>query len=331
MATASRGGAHGGKVQPEYVGILVAVIAHAVLMAILSREMAPDPVELPPSMEVSFVEEADVVSSAPAALEEPAPAIGDEAPVDTAPSASEATVPEPVVRPPVPEPVRPPTQTTERARPDLTRSQVPVRPAPTPAPTRVAERTQPRPTPPQPQRRPQAAPQRPAQTAPQRPAPQRPAQQAPSRPAPNPGPAQRRGPSFADVASTIGRAPPTARGNAPAPRAATVSTQERASFTAALASKIARCTSAQRPSTQEARELRPVVVIRLREDGSLDGAPVIRAVEGLNENNRQYETQVREAMLRAVRNCAPYTGLPAEMYGVPNGWQQPPPIRMTFR
>ncbi len=192
---------------------------------------------------------------------------------------------------PIPEPVRPPVETGDRRRPDLTRNPITVRPA---APPRVA--------------------------APQRP----PAQ-------PGQGRAQRTtGFDPRRLAESLGRGPPEARGAAPAPRGAATA-QERTSFTSALAAKIARCSRQQRPSTQEARSLRPIVVIRLRQDGSLDGAPVVRSVEGLNETNRQYETQAREAIVRAVRNCAPYTGLPPELYSVPNGWRQPPPIRLNFQ
>ena len=120
-------------------------------------------------------------------------------------------------------------------------------------------------------------------------------------------------------------------GRSSQPSGAVVSPQARARFASLLGRQIARCSRQQRPPAIEARSLRPVVVIRLREDGSLDGAPVVRAIEGLNDSNRQYEQQARDAILRAVRSCAPYTGLPPEQYSVPNGWRQPPPIRLNFQ
>lgn len=291
-------------------GMGLAVVGHAALIAaiyFLYDKVEPVPPE-PVPMEVSFVEEVGPVSSAPEVAEAPAPMETSVEPLPAdEPSGAEASVPEPI-RPPVPEPVRPPVERSERARPDLTRSPV-VRPA---QPPRVTEtRPQPRPQ----SRPPQARPQ-PAQP---RPGPQRPRPAAP-------------GPSFADVARGIGRAPTPSPGRSPAPaqRSAAATGQERASFTAALTRQINRCSRQQRPSTQEARSLRPVVVIRLRPDGSLDGAPQVRSVEGLNDTNRQYETQAREAIIRAIRNCAPYTGLPEELYAVPNGWRQPT-IRMSFQ
>lgn len=293
--------------RPELTGLAIALAAHAGLLWYLSQgsEETPDP---PSAMEVSFVEEVGPVSTAPEMSEAPAPALGEElAPAEQA-SGSPASVAEPVIAP-VPEPVRPPVETGERRRPDLTRNPVQLRPVP---PPRVAQN--------QPQ-------QRRATPTPQR------AQPQPRRPQASPGQGQAQRNSGFDanrLAQLIGRGQPEARGASPAPRAAATS-QQRTSFTSALASKIARCSRQQRPSTQEARTLRPVVVIRLREDGSLDGAPVVRSVEGLNETNRQYEMQAREAIVRAVRNCAPYTGLPPELYNVPNGWRQPPPIRLNFQ
>ena len=290
----------------DSAGVGVAIVGHAAIIAalfLLYDRATPVPDE-PPPMEVSFVEEVGPVSTAPESAAAPAPSAAEEiGPVED-PSGSEATIPE-TISPPVTDPVRPPVQppmeTGERRRPDLTRAPVQVRQA---QPPRLSQVQPPRARPP----------------AQNRPAP-------PQRPPAQPN----RGPSFADVVGRIGRGPPTSSGTGPAPRAAAASPQQRATFTSALAAKISRCSRQQRPSTQEARSLRPVVVIRLRQDGSLDGAPSVRSVEGLNDTNRQYETQAREAIVRAVRNCAPYTGLPAELYSVPNGWRQPPPIRLNFQ
>ncbi len=295
--------AAGSENRPELTGFVIALLAHAALLFILSRETDDPPPPEADAMEVSFVEEVGPVSSAPEVSQEPAPALGEEfAPAEVA-SGSDASVPDPIA-PPIPEPIRPPAETGERRRPDPTRNAVTLRPA---APPRVAQVQR--------------------QQRQQRAVPQRQTQQRQGAP----------GPRFADVARSFGGGTPQGRQGSPGDSGGGATTQgpatsqQRASFVGALTAKIARCSRQQRPTTQEARTLRPVVVIRLRQDGSLDGAPFVRSVEGLNATNRQYETQVRDAIIRAVRNCAPYSGLPPELYDVPNGWRQPPAIRLNFQ
>jgi outer membrane biosynthesis protein TonB len=309
----------------EAIGFVGALAVHAGLIYLMNLER-DDPPPPPPAMEVSFVEESALVSTAPSAEDEPAPSLGQEMGSPEEASAAEATVPDvmPQEAPPLPAtrqdaPITPP---------------VSQRPQPRPQPRPQAQRPQPQPQPRPPVQRPQAQPRPPAQRPQTRPPQQAQRPQATPQPrAAQPGAGSRPRSSGFDprrLAESLGRGPPEARGTSPAPRGA-ATTQQRTSFTSALASKIARCSRQQRPSTQEARTLRPVVVIRLRQDGSLDGAPAVRSVEGLNDTNRQYETQAREAIIRAVRNCAPYTGLPVELYDVPNGWRQPPPIRLNFQ
>jgi len=267
----------------------------------------------PPAMEVSFVDEAAMVSSSPS-TEAAAPAVGEDlGPVEEA-AGTEAAVPAPEPEPiPEPEPVRTPSPPTPRDRPEEPR-----RTARSNVPSQVRPQ-------PQPQQRPQRQqPQRPQQQAQQRPQ-ERQAQRGQ-------GQAQRSSGSVLDrLSREFGRGPANSQGKAQSPPAATVSTQERANFASLLGRQIGRCARQQRPPAIEARSLRPVVVIRLREDGSLDGAPLVRTIEGVDESNRQYEQQARDAILRAVRSCAPYTGLPPEQYAVPNGWRQPPPIRLNFQ
>ena len=248
----------------------------------------------PPAMEVSFAEDVGLVSTAPS-TEAPAPAFGEETALADEAGGEEATVPEPE---PVaePEPVRSPSPSTPRDRPEEprrnARSNVPSRPQP----------------------QPQSQPQRQRQPQQQR--------------QPGSGPAQQNRRSGLPDPNSFNT---NGEGRSQQPSGAVVSAQARANFASLLGRQIARCSRQQRPPAIEARSLRPVVVIRLREDGSLDGAPVVRTIEGLNDSNRQYEQQARDAILRAVRSCAPYTGLPPEQYSVPNGWRQPPPIRLNFQ
>ncbi|HEY0326280.1 MAG TPA: hypothetical protein VGC46_09955 [Allosphingosinicella sp.] len=277
----------------EASGFGIALVGHIALIVALKFLLdTSHSLTPPPAMEVSFAEDVGLVSTAPS-TEAPAPSASDEVgPVEEA-SGSEAAVPEPLPEP-EPEVTRAPSPSTPRDRPEE------------PLRTRRSN------VPSQPRQQPQR-------------------QQVQPRPAPQ-GQGQRQRSAGFDanrLRQSLGPGPSTSQGQSQQPSAAVASPQAQASFVAALTRQIARCTRQQRPPAIEARSLRPVVVIRLGEDGTLEGATV-RRIEGVNDSNRQYEQQARDAILRAVRACAPYTGLPAELYAVPNGWRQPPAFRLNF-
>lgn len=309
-------------------GAGVAFVGHVALIALLIwlARMAPTPVVPPPEIEVSFEEDVGLVSSAPEAPQTAAPAEGEEAPIPEQAAGADAAVPEEA--PPEPEVVTEPTPSVSRDRPEAPR-----RDARSNQPSTRREVTPPRPQPPRPQQ---------SRPTPPRPTPQRqtPPRQ-PQRPAATPGQSQRpattpgRGQGQRSTGSRLpslgsfGRDP-----SAPAREArpaATVSAQARASFTALLARQIQRCSSQQRLSASEARSLRPVVSFTLNRDGSLASAPRVLRTEGQDESNSRYVDLANEAIIRAIRSCAPYRGLPAEQYDAPNGWRQPPAIRLTFQ
>jgi hypothetical protein len=306
----------------EATGLGIAVAGHAALIALFALGLAATRNMDPPSdaMEITFEEETGPVSSAPQTIEEPAPSVGDEVGAPEEASGAEASVaeavPEPIT-PPVPEPIRPPTQTEERRRPDVTRSAVPVRPTPQPSP-RAAP---PQPAPRVAQNQPRAQP-RPAQTQPrQQTAP--PAAQRPSRPSAHPGQGQAqrsRGFDPNALARSLGMGPPEARGTSPAPRAAVVTAEVRASLDQAILRALQPCQRQSLPAP-EARAIRVRVAVVLKQDGSLDSARVV-GVNDYDDSLGRYEQRMREVALNVVRQCSPIRGLPAEYYSVSRGWRQ---------
>jgi len=77
------------------------------------------------------------------------------------------------------------------------------------------------------------------------------------------------------------------------------------------------------PTGADVELLRTTLIVRLKSDGSIDGAPTLDSQTGINESNRgQAKLHVDQA-IRAVRLAAPFK-LPAEYY---DAWKI---IRPTF-
>jgi hypothetical protein len=77
------------------------------------------------------------------------------------------------------------------------------------------------------------------------------------------------------------------------------------------------------PTGADVELLRTTLIVRLKRDGSIDGAPTLDSQTGINESNRgQAKLHVDQA-IRAVRLAAPFK-LPAEYY---DAWKI---IRPTF-
>lgn len=294
----------------DATGFAIAILAHAALLYILTRERAEEKEPEPAAMEVSFVEETGPVSSAPVTSAEPAPVFGEEVAPDAA-SGAEASEPAPVT-PPVPEPVRPPVETSDRGRPDLTRTRVPVRPTPTP-PVRQPQR----PTPPA-QTRPRPAP--PTQT---RPTPPRPAQTRPAQPRPGPT-----GPSFADVARNVGGGAPSRRPGPPAAAPAQLSGAERQQIARNISSLIAPCAARAQPPNGFARGISVDLRVTVTREGVPTGHTMVSS-SGVNGTNDDYVDDVTAVAMRAVRACAGRIAtLPDEHYDVAGGWRT---FRYRFR
>jgi hypothetical protein len=217
---------------------------------------------------------------------EPAPSTGEVAPAPAEESAgAEATIPEPV-RPPVVEEVRPPVETGERRRPDLTRNPVQVRPAP---PPRVAA------TPPRPQNR-------------------------PAQPARPPAAQPNRGPSFADVVGRIGRPPSPSRDTAPAAPAspAPLSGAQRQRISSQIGGLIQPCATRAQPPNAFARSISVVIQVTVTPSGTPTGHRLVSS-SGV-DGNEEYVDDVVGVAMRAVRACAARIAtLPSEYYQ--NGWR----------
>jgi hypothetical protein len=281
----------------EATGVGVAVAGHAALIALLAFGIAVTREPTPPTdaMEVSFVEEAGPVSSAPETLETPAPAIGEDVAAPDAASGADASVAEPIV-PPVPEPVRPPVETGERRRPDVTRNPVTIRPQPQPRVVQAQPRLQQRPSQPQP---------RPQRTR-----------------------------TFADVVRSVGGGAPAARNPASAapaaPAAPAATPQVRASIRSVIASELnePRCRAQNFPAP-EARAIQVTMTVSLERDGSLAGTSNIR-ISNDDPGLARYEGRVRELALALLRCAAPFQRLAGQYPEFYNSWRQFPyrfPIR----
>ncbi len=286
----------------DATGFAIAILAHGALLYILTRDREKEKEPEPAAMEVSFVEETGPVSASPVTTAEPAPVFGEEIAPDAA-SGAEASEPAPVT-PPVPEPVRPPVETSERARPDLTRNRVPVRPTPTP-PVR------------------QAQPQRPSPPAQSRPRPNPPAQTRPAQPRPGPT-----GPSFADVARNVGGGAPSRRQGPPAAAPVQLSGAERQSIARQIGALIQPCSARTRPPNALAGGISLDLRVTVTREGVPTGHTVV-STSGVNDTNRDYLDNVTATALGAVRACAGRIAtLPDEHYAVAGGWRT---FRYRFR
>lgn len=281
----------------ESTGLGVALAGHALFFALLYQlyHQTRDPAPLPAPMEVSFVEEVGPVSSAPNTTEAPAPSLGEEpgAPEE----ASGAAASEPITAP-VPEPVRPPVETGERRRPDLTRNPVQVRPAP---PPRIA---QPQPRQPQP---------RPAQ---------------PQRPQAQPGRGQgptNRGFDADALRQSLGPGTPQDRGTAPAAPAPLTGAQ-RQQIARNISGLIAPCAARAQAPNGLARSISVDLRVTVTRAGTPTGHELIDK-SGVTATNDDYLDDVVAVAMRAVRACASRIAtLPDEYYE--NGWRT---FRYRFR
>lgn len=288
----------------EATGLGVAVAGHAALVVALALGLA---VTQRPrdddAMEVSFVEEVGPVTSAPEpSSEAPAPALGEElAPVEEA-SGATASVPEPITAP-VQELVRPPIETGERRRPDLTRNPVQLRTA------------QPRVTP---QSRPQ----------PQRQVQQRQVQ----RPSGGGQPRQRL--DLAALGRSLGGGSPTGQSGSPggsgtarqAPAALSGAQQQQ--IARDISGKIRPCAARAQPPNAFARSISVDLRVTVTQSGVPTGHQLLSSA-GTNDSNNDYVDDVVGVAMRAVRACASSIAtLPADHYAIRGGWRT---FRYRFR
>lgn len=305
----------------EATGLGVATAGHLALLAALTLGFANavrPPVTADP-IEVSFVEDVAIESTAPASSEaEPAPKLAEiEGPVEPAPP------------PPAPEPVPEPTPQPRLVTPP------PPAPAPKPVP-KPAAKAVPKPTPkpvakPVPKPVERAQPAQPAKAkAAAKPAPAKP---APAKAQPSKAPAKAAAATgrtatrtetrptgrLAGLLSGISERDSESRATTPPAKKAGPAVQ------ASLASEVRRQLKPhwKSPTGADVELLRTVVEVKLARDGSIVGTPRVLDQTGVNASNRSQAGLHGEQAVRAVRLAAPFR-LPPDFY---DAWKV---IRPTF-
>ncbi len=293
----------------EQVGLGIAAAGHVLLFGLLSVGFlaTPNPLKLASKpIDISLVDDVALEAAAPAQTEAPEASVApDPGPPEDAAPPPEA-VPETVVAaaptPPPPAPAPPP----------------PPRPAPVSKPTPVKPALA-KPTPP----KPVAAKPAPAKPTPAKPAPARPrpdrlaslvAGAGSDAAAPRPRP---RGSQLgADFRKGLAITPE--RGNAPTPRAATVSASAVAGLGDAIARQVQPCANRIPNPGPGANLIRSKLRLRMNADGTLATRPTLTGQTGVNDTNQRYAQRVGELAMSAIIQCAPYE-LPDELYEA--GWK----------
>lgn len=264
----------------EGVALVVALAAHAGLVALLVLQPAAPPLPVPERMTVTLSEDVGLTSTSPEPTSQAAP---DEAPELGAPA------------PPPPAPVaRPEPQPDPRPAPRAT-----VAPPPKAVPLAKAAPT------------PKAAP---PKTAPAKAAP---AKSPPAKAAAAPKSAQAAPPKGPAAGSRIGadflKGTPgaTAKGPAGPPPAAAIGPAVRSALSGAISRQIKPKWAA--PQGAEAELLVTFLTWDLNADGTLSGNPRMVRQAGITDANRAQAARHAEQAIRAVKLAAPFN-LPAEFY-----------------
>ena len=88
------------------------------------------------------------------------------------------------------------------------------------------------------------------------------------------------------------------------------------------------CADQQVNPGQGANRIRVTVNLRLRPNGSLAGSSVVR-VSGVDDDNARFEERVKDLAIAVYRECAPFRGLPPELYKTAEGgWSN---INLTYK
>lgn len=301
----------------EKIGLGVAGAAHLVLFGLLSVGFlaTPNPVELKQQpIDVSLVADVGLEAQAPQAIEPPAPSVAPDAgpPEEAAPPA-----PEPAPPAPVPEPVPAPPQPQPRPQPKPAPRPAP-KPAPPPKPAPVAK---PKPV------TPAAEKAAPAKAQPTR----RPAAAAASSRA---KPAATRGTGTTATATATrprgsrlgddflkGISDQPSRSVSQTPRAAKVGAQALANIGSAILRQVQPCANRQVTPGPGAERIRVTINLRINRNGSLAAPPRVIGHDGVDDDNRRYVDRVDDLAIATFVGCSPLTGLPDELYDVPNGWR----------
>lgn len=112
------------------------------------------------------------------------------------------------------------------------------------------------------------------------------------------------------------------------PAAAKFDARAKASVAALFQRRVQPCANKQINPGEGANRIRVTVNLRLRRNGSLAGTSVVR-VSGVDDENARYEERVKDLAEAVYRECAPFSGLPPELYDTPQGgWSN---INLTYK
>jgi len=112
------------------------------------------------------------------------------------------------------------------------------------------------------------------------------------------------------------------------PVAATFDARAKASVAALFQRLVQPCADSQVNPGDGANRIRVTVNLRLRPNGSLASASVVR-VSGVDDDNQRYEERVKDLAVAVYRQCAPFRGLPPDLYKTDQGgWSN---INLTYK
>jgi outer membrane biosynthesis protein TonB len=112
------------------------------------------------------------------------------------------------------------------------------------------------------------------------------------------------------------------------PSGATFDAKAKASVAALFQRLVQPCADNQVNPGRGANRIRVTVNLRLRPNGSLASASVVR-VSGVDDDNASYEERVKDLAVAVYRECAPFRGLPSDLYKTDQGgWSN---INLTYK
>lgn len=153
---------------------------------------------------------------------------------------------------------------------------------------------------------------------------------APARPQPQPRAPTREAPRVSRIGDDFlkGIADAPAAETPSKPAAARFDARAKASVAALFQRLVQPCANKQINPGEGANRIRVTVNLRLRRNGSLASASVVR-VSGVDDENERYEQRVKDLATAVYRECSPFSGLPSELYQTPDGgWSN---INLTYK
>jgi hypothetical protein len=91
------------------------------------------------------------------------------------------------------------------------------------------------------------------------------------------------------------------------------------SLMSSLMRQVAVCADRQKAPGRGASRITVKLNVKLGRDGSLMTSPTILSVSGVDEENARYQRRVEQLAATAISECAPFKGLPPDLYETPRG------------